>query len=437
VKKIELFFWILVPAFIQSRAATWQTFTASNSGLAGNTVRTVFVDVNGVKWFGTDSGLSRFDGAEWKTYRAGAADPGLAADRVNGIALEALDTGSKLWLATQAGVSSARLLPDGVQFETVYRPTNSPLPADAINAAVVDVFHYKWFGADKGAASFRDGAWGVYTRENYWINDNKVKCIATDSEGMNYFGTEGAGVSRLRFDPVDGITSASAIDWAWSGLVSDTCYAILIAKNGHEWYGTDKGLCLHTSKNTREDWMTYTTADGLADNFVRAIAEDPNGVKWFGTDRGASSLDGTSWRTYRTEDGLAGNRVYGIAVDFDGSVWFATDQGVSTLSGWTAVEGESAPERIALFNVRNFPNPFNSTTTLAFELPARGNVSVLILSPSGRAVRKLVGGIFEAGNHEIRWDGRDDRGDTVPSGVYVARIRAGGAVAAHKIIFTR
>jgi streptogramin lyase len=437
VKKKNLFFWLLVPAVIQSRAETWQTFTASNSGLAGNTVRAVFVDVNGVKWFGTDSGLSRFDGAEWKTYRAGVPDPGLAADRVNGIALETLDTGLKLWLATQAGVSSATLIPGGIQFEIGYGPSNSPLPAAEINAAVVDIFHYKWFGTDKGAASFRDGVWGVYTRENYWINDNKVKCIATDPDGMNYFGTEGAGVSRLRFDPVDGVTSASAIDWAWSGLVSDTCYAILIAKNGRQWYGTDKGLCLHTSKNTREDWVTYTTADGLADNFVRAIAEAPDGVLWFGTNAGVSSFDGASWTTYRVDDGLAGNTVYGIAVDFDGSVWFATDQGVSLLSDLTAVGRDSAPGRIALFNVRNYPNPFNSATTLLFDLPGRGNVTIRILSLTGRSVRNLVSGVFEAGNHQIRWDGRDDRGGSVPSGVYVARVTAGGAVAARKIVVTQ
>jgi ligand-binding sensor domain-containing protein len=429
--------WIFVPAFMQSLAGTWETYTTSNSGLAGNTVRTVFVDVNGVKWFGTDSGLSRFDGAEWKTYKAGAAGLGLAADRVNGIALETLDTGLKLWLATQAGVSSASILPDGIQFETDYSPSNSPLPAAEINAAAVDIFHYKWFGTDAAAASYRDGAWGVYTRENYWINSNRVKCIATDPEGMNYLGTEGAGVSRLRIDPVDGVTSASAIDWAWSGMVSDTCYAILIAKNGHEWYGTDKGLCLHTSKNTREDWVTYTAADGLADDFVLAIAEDPGGVKWIGTNNGVSSFDGSYWKTYRTSDGLAGNTVYGIAVDFDGSIWFATDQGVSHLSGVSAVGQEGPPVSMNLFRIRNFPNPFNSSTTIAFELPRSGSVAVRISAVNGASVRNLVGGIFEAGENSIRWDGRDDLGNAVPSGVYVASITAGGAVAAHKIILTQ
>jgi ligand-binding sensor domain-containing protein len=429
--------WIFVPAFMQSLAGTWETYTTSNSGLAGNTVRTVFVDVNGVKWFGTDSGLSRFDGAEWKTYKAGAAGLGLAADRVNGIALETLDTGLKLWLATQAGVSSASILPDGIQFETDYSPSNSPLPAAEINAAAVDIFHYKWFGTDAGASSYRDGAWGVYTRENYWINSNRVKCIATDPEGMNYLGTEGAGVSRLRIDPVDGVTSASAIDWAWSGMVSDTCYAILIAKNGHEWYGTDKGLCLHTSKNTREDWVTYTAADGLADDFVLAIAEDPGGVKWIGTNNGVSSFDGSYWKTYRTSDGLAGNTVYGIAVDFDGSIWFATDQGVSHLSGVSAVGQEGPPVSMNLFRIRNFPNPFNSSTTIAFELPRSGSVAVRISAVNGASVRNLVGGIFEAGENSIRWDGRDDLGNAVPSGVYVASITAGGAVAAHKIILTQ
>jgi ligand-binding sensor domain-containing protein len=437
VEKKHFLFCFLFAAALQPRAGTWRTFTAENSGLAGNTVRAVFVDVNGVKWFGTDSGLSRFDGTEWKTYKSDAGDPGLAADRVNGIALETLDSGLKLWLATPAGVSSARLLPDGIQFDAVFRPAAGGLPASTVNAAAVDVFRNKWFGTDAGAASYRDGAWGVYTRENYWINDNQVKCIVADSTGMCYLGTEGAGVSRLRMDTVDGITAASAIDWAWSGIVSDTCNAILIAKNGHQWYGTDKGLCLHTSNNTREDWVTYTTTDGLPDNDIRAIAEAPDGVKWFGTKNGVSSFDGSVLKTYRMEDGLAGNTVNGIAVDFDGSVWFATDRGVSRLSNPSSVGTGSAAGRPALFSIRNFPNPFNSSTLLSFELPARGNVTVRIYSPDGRSVRNLVGGLFEAGSHRIPWDGMDDLGAEVPSGVYVARVMSGGSAGAHKIIVTR
>jgi ligand-binding sensor domain-containing protein len=432
---------ILVPlfaaVFMNAAAESWQTFTTANSGLAGNAVLSVFIDLNGVKWFGTDSGLSRFDGAEWKTYRAPSGDPGLAGDRVNGIAGESTGAGAKLWLATGGGVSSAWIKPDGIQFDEVYRRSTGSMPDAGVNAVSVDVFNYKWFGTDAGAVSARDGAWGVYTRENYWINNNRVKCIATDPDGMNYLGTEGAGVSRLRIDPVDGITSASAIDWAWSGLVSDTCHAILIAKNGHQWFGTDKGLCLHTSKNTREDWVTYTTADGLADDFVRAIAEDQGGVKWFGTNAGVSRWDGSAWRTYRTADGLAGDTVYDIAVDFDGSIWFATDRGVSRLSGITAAGPDGPPVRMNLFRIRNYPNPFNAATMIAFDLPRSGNVAVRISAANGTSVRNLVGGVFETGEHRIRWDGRDDRGNSVPSGVYVASVMAGGAAASHKIVVTQ
>jgi len=422
---------------MQTQAGTWKTYTAENSGLAGNTVRAVFVDVNGVKWFGTDSGLSSFDGTEWRNYRAGAGDPGLADDRVNCIAAESLEAGPKLWLATAGGVSSAWIQTGGLQFDAMYRQADGGLPAAEVNAAAVDIFSIKWFGTDAGAASLREGVWGVYTRENYWINHNRVKCIATDPEGMNYLGTEGAGVSRLRIDPVDGITAASAIDWAWSGLVSDTCHAILVAKNGHQWYGTDRGLCLHMSNNTREDWATYTTADGLADDFVRAIAETQDGVKWFGTNAGASSFDGTNWTTYRTGDGLAGSVVYGIAVDFDGSIWFATDHGVSQLSGTSAAGSEGPPAQMTLFRIRNFPNPLNPSTTFTFDLPRSGYATVRIVSLKGTVVRNLVDRIFGAGENRVPWDGRDDTGNAVPSGVYVAKVTAGGAVAGHKIIVTR
>jgi ligand-binding sensor domain-containing protein len=350
---------------------------------------------------------------------------------------ETLDAGSRLWFASQAGAGYADLQAGGPVFSSPYRAADSGLPADGVNAVISDVLHVKWFGTDAGVASLQNGAWGLYTKENYWIYDNQVKCIATTPAGMNYFGTEGAGVSRLRMDPVDGITSASAIDWAWSGIASDTVYAILIRANGHQWYGTDKGACMHTSNDTRRDWTVFTVQDGLAHDFVQAIAEDAEGLIWCGTRAGVSRFDGFKWKSFTTADGLAGNEVLDIAVDRDGSLWFATAAGVSHVSGLSAVEDPAVPERRDFFDLRNYPNPFNPSTHIVFRLPRQAETRIVLYDLSGRPVRRLINAPFGVGAHSVLWDGTDDSGLPLPSGLYMVMVSGGGHHACRKIVMSK
>jgi flagellar hook capping protein FlgD len=71
------------------------------------------------------------------------------------------------------------------------------------------------------------------------------------------------------------------------------------------------------------------------------------------------------------------------------------------------------------------PNPFRSSTTLDFELPAARTVMLVIHDINGRVVRRLAEGTYEAGVHHTIWDGRDDRGRPVVSGIYFAHLVAG------------
>jgi len=73
-------------------------------------------------------------------------------------------------------------------------------------------------------------------------------------------------------------------------------------------------------------------------------------------------------------------------------------------------------KRFELFN--NYPNPFNPETTIKFTLPDAGHVQAEIVDISGRSVKTLVNGNKSPGLHEIVWDGRDDAGVTVATGVY-------------------
>ncbi len=73
------------------------------------------------------------------------------------------------------------------------------------------------------------------------------------------------------------------------------------------------------------------------------------------------------------------------------------------------------------------PNPFNPTTTISFDLPEPLVVTLSIYDPAGRLVRTLVPAeIADAGPHEIVWDGRNEAGQVVASGVYSCRLDAGG-----------
>jgi hypothetical protein len=76
----------------------------------------------------------------------------------------------------------------------------------------------------------------------------------------------------------------------------------------------------------------------------------------------------------------------------------------------------------------NYPNPFNPMTRIAFSIPATERVRVSIFDVRGRLVRTLVDGVLDAGRHDLPWDGTDRAGESVASGVYFYRLKAGTSV---------
>ncbi len=104
--------------------------------------------------------------------------------------------------------------------------------------------------------------------------------------------------------------------------------------------------------------------------------------------------------------------------------------------GDEAGSGQAVPARFALGP--NVPNPFNPNTTISFELPARAPLSLLIYDSAGRLVRVLADHLsYEAGVHELRWDGRDDRGQRVAAGVYHVRMAGPGFAESHKVVMVK
>ena len=86
---------------------------------------------------------------------------------------------------------------------------------------------------------------------------------------------------------------------------------------------------------------------------------------------------------------------------------------------------------------RAVPNPFNPATDIAFELAEPGFTTLRIYDVSGRLVSTLASGRLAAGHHTERWDGRDDRGRSMASGVYYARLVAGTRTQTGKLTLIR
>lgn len=114
----------------------------------------------------------------------------------------------------------------------------------------------------------------------------------------------------------------------------------------------------------------------------------------------------------------------------------ALDDAATGVAGAAAEDAPPAvPGAVRLLGAR--PNPCNPSTVLRFELNAGGSVRLTVHDLTGRRVRLLENGRFEAGRHEARWDGRDDAGRPVASGVYLARIVAKGVADSARLVLIR
>jgi len=87
------------------------------------------------------------------------------------------------------------------------------------------------------------------------------------------------------------------------------------------------------------------------------------------------------------------------------------------------ITGTELPKAYGL--AQNFPNPFNPSTRIQFALPVKGHVRLKIYNVAGQLVRTLQDGVMDAGSHEISWDGSNNLGASVASGVYFFKINAG------------
>jgi len=100
---------------------------------------------------------------------------------------------------------------------------------------------------------------------------------------------------------------------------------------------------------------------------------------------------------------------------------------------------ETSPDDLAaaVLQVSAYPNPFNPLTNVRYVLPEAGAVTVRVHDLTGKVVATLVQGGMDAGVHETVWQGRDDRGQQVASGVYLVQIRSGLHMSSQKLVLSK
>ncbi len=102
----------------------------------------------------------------------------------------------------------------------------------------------------------------------------------------------------------------------------------------------------------------------------------------------------------------------------------------------TGIESDHASKMMptGLVLHQNYPNPFNPETVIAYTLPAAGEVKLDVLNTNGQKIKTLVNAVQSIGNHQVKWDGTDDLGQRVSSGIYFYQVKFKNKTKTRKMI---
>jgi len=290
----------------------------------------------------------------------------------------------------------------------------------------------------------------------YWFTDDTIKWIATDEAGVDsvhiYYSTNGGSTypySIAANEPNDGIYV-----WTIPYKNTSTCKVKVVAVDRGQNQGSD------TSDNN------FTMALDLIPPQVAVVR--PNGgeffyigtedtIRWVATDNVrvdsvniyysidggatfpytvATSEPNDSAYVWTVPDTPSDNCIVKIeAYDFMANV--AED--VSNASfGIRSQIGVEPVQQVAGFGLLgNYPNPFNPMTRIEFVLDEGARVYLRIYDVSGKVVKTLLQEAMPAGRHNAVWNGEDESGRTVVSGVYVCRLEASGKMTDRKIVLLK
>ncbi len=297
-----------------------------NEGLSQSAVLCLTQDHEGYLWVGTEDGLNRYDGYDFRVFHAKAEDPNaLADDYINAVIP---GPAGDLWIGTRSG---------GLY---VYRPTTGaleqiPFPGRAppeIHAMIFDKDGRLWIGTHEGLFRFdiqRNQVVQFQAGGQDGLADNRVLCLAEDADAYIWIGTL-QGLDRL--DPATGsLRHFTAQPGDLNSLPGDRILSLLSADEG-VWVGTDKGLAQIRLRSLQCRRIALEPPGSVEDIYfeIQALALGRERRLWVGTNAGLVALNLASgrFRRYRQDasdpKSLAHDQVRAVHEDAEGVLFVGT-----------------------------------------------------------------------------------------------------------------
>ena len=277
---------------VQGKSIRFQRLSLE-SGLSQTFVTSASQDREGFMWFGTQEGLNRYDGYEFRVYIHDPDDPAsLSHDSVKSILV---DHQGRLWVGTDGGGLS--LLDEAKGTFTHYRhdPQDSAsLSDDRVRVLYEDSQGELWVGTDGGGLNRFDPETGRFEHFVHQpgvpgsLGHNAVRSVIRDRAGILWVGSEGGGLDR--YDPASGSFTHYRHDPEDpQSLSGDRVRTVFEDSSGDLWVGTYESGLARLDRRTGTFETFRSQADdptSLAADGVRTIFQDRQGTLWIGTDGG-------------------------------------------------------------------------------------------------------------------------------------------------------
>jgi PAS domain S-box-containing protein len=311
-------------------------------GLSSSTIHCVFQDTRGFLWFGTNNGLNKYDGYNFKTYRYQPENPHGLSENVVRTIIE--DRAGDLWIGTFGGGVN-RFDPRTETFKYYLNIPGKPnsLTNNSVFSILEDRAGVLWIGTFAGGLDRFDP--GTETFKNYRdipgdptsLNGNDVRTIYEDRAGILWIGTLGGGLNK--FSPKTGTFTHYMADPTNPNSLSNNFVLTILEDQDHAgilWIGTSGGGL--NKFDTKTGTFTHFPADpgnpkSLSSNDIRKIYSDQTGVLWVGTASGLNRFDRKKKKFIRylpdptDTSSLSANIIRSIYEDRSGVLWIGTEFG--------------------------------------------------------------------------------------------------------------
>jgi len=220
-----------------------------------------------------------------------------------------------------------------------------------------------------------------------------------------------------------------------SGLPANPIRYINIDKYKNKWVCTETGG-LGKYNSLQNLWNVYNTINsGLPSNAVFTITSLEQ-IKFISCQNsGFTIFNDTNWQTFNSINSpLPNDIVTRIAVDKYRNIWITTHGGIAIYnpSGVIAVEKNNykIPESFQIYY--NYPNPFNSSTKIRFDVSKANIINITIYDVSGKEIFKFDSKHYAIGKHEVIWNA-----DNFSSGIYFLKMTSGNDIKYIKLVLLK